>query len=103
MRKPGIGEANFGALAGTVIGSIGGLFAVGIPQAVMDRDLAVLFSMPRLGLICLLICGPLGWFLGGQLGPRLSNTPRTEGIIGALGGLVPVVIVVLWGWWYITR
>ncbi len=103
MRKPGFGEANFGALTGAVTGAIGGLFAAGIPQAIMDRDPAILFSTPRIGLICLLISGPIGWLLGGQIGPRFSNSPKGESLLGILGGLVPVILIALWGWWYITR
>ncbi len=103
MRKPRFGEANFGAMAGAITGAIGGLFALGIPEAILDRNPAALVSAPRLGLICLLISGPIGWVLGGQIGPRLSNTVKTESVLGVVGGLIPVTLIALWGWWYVTR
>jgi len=39
--RPGLGEPNLGALVGAVVGAIGGLFAVGIAPAIIDRNLAV--------------------------------------------------------------
>jgi hypothetical protein len=103
MNKPGFGEANYGAVAGAIVGAIGGLFSPGLPEAIIVRDLSVLFSTPRIGLICLLIAGPIGWILGGQIGPRLARNPKGEGLLGALGGVVPVILIILWGWWYVTR
>ena len=70
MRRPSFAEANMGALVGAIVGATGGLFAVGIAPAVIDRNVALLFDTPILGLICFTISGPLGWLIGGQLGPR---------------------------------
>ncbi len=103
MRKPGFGEANFGALAGAITGAIGGLFAIGIPQAIIDRDLSILVATPKLALISLVISTPIGWLLGGQIGPRFSNSRRGESLLGIIGGLVPVTLIALWGWWYISQ
>ena len=40
--KPGLGEANLGALVGAVVGATGGLFAVGIAPAIMAKNAALL-------------------------------------------------------------
>ena len=46
MRKPEFGEINLGALAGAVVASIGGLFAIDIAEAVSHRNAALLLSTP---------------------------------------------------------
>ena len=100
--KPGLGESNLGALAGAVVGATGGLFAVGIAPAIMARNLALLIGYPRVGVLCMVVSGLMGWLLGGQIGPRLGekyDTQRAEMIGGALGGLVPVVLLALWAWY----
>jgi hypothetical protein len=102
MRKPGFGEGNGGAMAGAVIGAIGGLFAIGIGPAIAGKNIRLLVGTPILASVSLLVCGPLGWLIGGQLGPRLGgkfHTQRAETIGGIIGGLVPVVLVALWGWY----
>jgi hypothetical protein len=106
MRKPPIGEYNLGALAGAVVGSIGGLFAVGLPPAILARNPALLLGTPVLGLLSWLISGLLGWFLGGQIGPRLGEkfySQQAELFGGALAGLVPVVCITLWSWYMVTH
>ena len=103
--KTSFGEANMGALVGAIIGAIGGLFGVGIAAAVIGRNPALLLDTPLLGLICFFISGSIGWVLGGQIGPRLGDrfqTRRAEIIGGLLGGLVPVTVIVLWGWYMVT-
>jgi hypothetical protein len=105
MRKPSFGEASVGAVAGAVVGAIGGLFAVGIPPAIIERSWSELFRTPMLVFICWLISTPAGWTIGGQLGPRLADrlkSPRAEIVGGALGGLVPVTLISLWAWWMVT-
>jgi hypothetical protein len=105
MQNPTIGESNLGALVGAVVGAIGGLFAVGIAPALITGHLARLFAYPKIGLICWLTSGAVGWLIGGQLGPRLGykfNHTRAEVVGGVLGGLVPVVIIALWGWYMVT-
>ena len=102
MRKIGFGEANLGAVAGAVVAGMGGLFAIGIPTAIVNHDPKVLFETPILSLLCWLVSLPTGWVLGGQIGPRIGEplrSQRAELIAGALGGLVPVLIVVAWGWY----
>jgi len=106
MRKPPIGEYNLGALAGAVVGSIGGLFAVGLPPAILARNPTLLFGTPILGLLSWLVSGVLGWFLGGQVGPRLGEkfySQQAELFGGGLGGLVPVISITLWSWYMVTR
>ena len=106
MRKPAFGEANQGALAGVIVGAIGGLFAIGLAPAIISGHIAFLFGTPLLGLICWLVSGPLGWFIGGQIGPRIGerfHSLKAEIIGGALGGLVPVIAIVLWGWYMVRR
>ena len=99
MRKPPFGESNMGALAGAVVGAIGGLFAVGIGPAILGKDAALLFATPILGTISLVVSGSLGWVIGGQVGPRLGEKfehPRAELAGGALAGMVPVILIALW-------
>jgi hypothetical protein len=99
MRKPPLGELNLGSLVGAIIGSIGGLFAIGVVRALLGRNVALIFSTPILGLVSWLICGIAGWLIGGQLGPRLGEkyySQRVEMVGGALGGLVPVLLVAIW-------
>ena len=101
MRNPGFGETNLGALSGAVVGAIGGLFAIGIGPAIVGRNLALLFGTPILALICWVVSGLVGWVLGGQVGPRLGEkleSQKAEIIGGIVSGLVPVVLIALWGW-----
>jgi hypothetical protein len=94
-----------GALAGSIVGAIGGLFAVGIAPAIIDRNAALLFETPILGLISFFISGGMGWLIGGQSGPRLAQkftARQTEIIGGSLGGLVPVAAIALWGWYMVS-
>jgi hypothetical protein len=106
MRKPSIGEYNLGALAGAVVGSIGGLFAVGLPPAILAGNPAALFETPKVALLCWLVGGLLGWFLGGQIGPRLGEKYRSqqaEILGGGLAGLVPVLSIALLSWYLKTH
>ncbi len=99
MRKPPLGEYNLGALAGAIVGSIGGLFAIGAVRAVLGRNIALILSMPLLGMISWLVCGIAGWLIGGQIGPRLGErfySQRLEMLGGAVGGVLPVLLVALW-------
>src|SRR3954463_8788559 len=102
MNKPSFGEANTGSVIGVVVGAIGGLFAVGIAPAIAEQKLALLFGTPILAVISWLISGLAGWLIGGQLGPRLGDLFRNrqaEAVGGALGGLLPVILIALWGWY----
>jgi hypothetical protein len=104
MTNPPVGEANQGALTGAIVGAIGGLFAIGIAPAVYHRSIAALFGTPILGLLCWMVSGAAGWLLGGQIGPRLalrSRSRRAEVLGGVLGGLVPVIVIGLWGWYMV--
>ncbi|MCX6913406.1 MAG: hypothetical protein NT167_10225 [Verrucomicrobia bacterium] len=99
MLKPPLGEYNMGALAGAVVGSIGGLFAIGVVRAILGRNIALLLAMPILGLVSWLVCGIVGWLVGGQIGPRLSEKyyfQRVEMLGGAVGGVIPVLLVAAW-------
>jgi hypothetical protein len=93
MRKPSVGEYNLGAVGGAVVGSIGGLSAIGLPPAILARNPAFLFETPILALICWVVSGLAGWFLGGRVGPRLGEMYRSqqaEIVSGSLTGLIPV-------------
>jgi hypothetical protein len=106
MRGHSIGELNLGAVAGVVIGSIGGLFAIGTVRAILGGDIRLLFSMPILGFLSWVVCGIIGWFVGGQIGPRLGEkyySQTAEYIGGAIGGLIPVLLVTLWAWYMSTH
>jgi hypothetical protein len=99
MRKPPLGEFNLGSLAGAIVGSIGGLFAIGVVRALLARNLALIFATPMLGMVSWIVCGVVGWLVGGQVGPRLGETyysQRVEVLGGALGGLIPVLLVAAW-------
>ena len=105
-RKPAFGETNLGALMGAVVGSIGGLFAVGIVPTIVYRSIVYLFGTPILALISWLTSIITGWFIGGQIGPRLGmrfKSQRAESIGGCIGGLVPITIIIAWSWYIITR
>ncbi len=106
MIKPGFGEINLGALAGAVVASIGGLFAIDVPAAILGKNLALLLSTPTVSVLCWLVNLPIGWIIGGQIGPRVRErfyTERSELIGGALGGLIPVIALVVWGWYLVTQ
>ena len=95
-----------GALAGAIIGSIGGLFAIGLPPAILAHNPALLFRYPILGLLSWIVSGLVAWFLGGQIGPRLGEkyySQQAEMLGGALSGLVPVVGIALWSWYMATH
>ncbi len=106
MRKPRLGESNMGALAGAVIGAIGGLFSLGIAPAILVRNPALLFGTPILSFFSFLLCGISGWMIGGQIGPRVGqplNSRAAEIAAGALTALLPVTLLALWGWYMVTR
>ena len=103
--RPSFGGANMGALAGSVSGAIGGLFALGIAPAIVSHNAALLFETPILGLASFCISGGLGWLIGGQIGPRIGKRFRfnlAEIIGGSIGGLVPVIALVFLGWYMVT-
>ncbi len=103
--NPGMWQASLGSLIGAVVGAIGGLFAVGIAPAIIERNLAVLFATPVLGFICWVVSGIGGWVLGGQLGPRLGDrfqSRNAEIAGGVVGGLIPITLIALWGWYMVT-
>jgi hypothetical protein len=105
MKWPRLGESSLGALVGAMTGALGGLVAVGLPVAVLNHDLTQLLAARTLGLLGLVISAPIGWLLGGQIGPRLENFfgPRGGGIVGGIiGGLVPVATIAVWSWHMIT-
>jgi len=104
--QPGFGQASLGAIVGAVVGAIGGLFAVGLAAAILSGDAALLLATPKVSALSWLVCGGVGWLLGGQLGPRLGERfqhRNAEIAGGLLGGLIPVALVALWGWHVVTH
>ncbi len=105
-RKPAFGETNLGAVMGAVIGSIGGLFAVGIVPTIIYKNIAYLFGTPILALISWLTSIIAGWLIGGQIGPRVGmrfKSQRAENVGGCIGGLIPITVIMLWSWYMTTR
>ena len=102
--KPGaIGEANLGALIGSCIGSITGLFAIGIAPAIIESNAQLVIAPPKIGLICFVLGGLFGWFAGGALGHKLAHVlslQRAHVTAGIISGLLPFVGFVLFGWLY---
>ena len=104
-RKPPFGEANLSALIASVVGSIGGLFALGLVPAIISRNPQFLAVAPTMNVISFFLCGGIGWFLGGQLGPRLQEPfGEKNGFIagGIMGGFMPVLTVAGLGWYLAT-
>ncbi len=88
-----------------MIGAVGGLFAIGVPPAIIYRNGAALFQTPKVALMCFLISGVIGWYLGGQLGPFVGqrfNNPRAEIIAGCISGLLPVLIIGCLSWYLVA-
>ncbi len=91
---------------GAVVGSLGGLFAVGIPPAIIYRSIARLLGTPVFSFISWAICLVCGWIVGGQLGSRFGTrfkSLRAELVGGAIGGLIPVLVIALWSWYMTMR
>ncbi len=99
--RPRFGEANLGAFVGAMVGSIGGLIAVGLVPAILMRDPRYFFGTPLLSFLGWILGGILGWLIGGQAGPRFESLlgERNGNVLGGvLGGLVPVVSIAFWSW-----
>jgi len=104
--KPPIGEPNHAALIAAIIGSIGGLFALGIAPSILSHYPRWLARFPKLNVISFFLCGVAGWYLGGQLGPRLEALlGQQKGHIagGITSGLLPVAGVAGLGWYLVTH
>ena len=121
MKTPVFEGSNIGAMVGAVVGSIGGLFVFDLVRAVAlwpdfrllpqvggqssTGTYATLFQTPKLSLICCVVCLPLGWFSGAWIGSWLVGkfkSQRAEMAGGVIGGLVPVVLIGLWGWYKVN-
>ena len=105
MMKPSFLQPSLGAMVGAIVGAIGGLFALSIAPAILLRDASVFRAVPVLSTICWFISGGAGWVLGGLLGERLNNRfnhQRAEIAGGILGGLIPITLIALWGWYLVT-
>jgi hypothetical protein len=97
-----MGEYRLSALIGAVVGSIGGLFAIGLVRAIIAHNIILMLRFPILGLVSWVVCGGIGWLLGGLIGSRLGekfDSQQAEILGGALGGVIPVVLVALWAWY----
>jgi len=95
-----------GSVMGAVVGSIGGLFAIGIPPAILYHSVARLLGTPVFSFISWAVCLVLGWIIGGQMGSRTGarfRSARAEIIGGAIGGLLPVIVIAAWSWYMTSR
>ncbi|TAK92821.1 MAG: hypothetical protein EPO07_19000 [Verrucomicrobia bacterium] len=100
-RNPRIGEPSLSALIGALIGAPGGLIAVGLPLAIAEHDFSLIITVRTLGIAGLLLSAPVGWIVGGQIGPRLGRffNPRNAEIVGGIiGGLTPALLIFAWAW-----
>ena len=105
-RKPPFGEANLAALIAAVLGSIAGLFALGLIPAILARNPHFLAAAPTLNVVSFFLCGGAGWVLGGQIGPRLVEPfGEKRGFIagGIIGGVIPVMAIAAAGWYLATQ
>lgn len=105
-RRPPFGEANLAALIAAVIGCIGGLFALGIAPSIITGNIQFLAATPMLNVISFFLSGVIGWFIGGQIGPRLQRFFGDQGGLitgGIIGGLVPVAGMIGTGWYLVTH
>lgn len=105
-QKHSLGETNLAALVALIIGSIGGLFALGLIPAIITRNLHYLAVAPTMNIISFFLCGGLGWLVGGQIGPRLSPPmlPKSAHITGGIiGGMIPILLVAAIGWYLATQ
>ncbi|MCU0771864.1 MAG: hypothetical protein MUE94_08885 [Verrucomicrobia bacterium] len=100
--KPGsLGEPHIAALIGSSIGSITGLFAIGIAPAILEQNARLMIAHPTIGLLCFVVGGVVGWIAGGLLGSTLGRTRGfQQGYItgGVIGGTLPFAAFVLLGW-----
>jgi hypothetical protein len=97
-----LGRPNLGGMAGAVVGAIGGLFALGVIPAILSRDVRLIFNTPMLNLFCWLISLPIGWIVGGLIGKPVGHRFQSEYAEitgGVIGGLVPVILIALAGWY----
>ncbi len=88
-----------------VIGGMGGLVAIAIPLAILRGDIRALSEARAFGLVGFLVSATVGWFLGGQIGPRLERFlgERFAHVLGGvLGGLIPIAGLAFWGWYLVT-
>jgi hypothetical protein len=105
MREPEVGKENVGAVIGAVTGALGGLFAVVLPAAIINKNIQILAAFRGLAIVGFIVCMPIGWFAGGYLSHALERKfGKAGGIIGGLvGGLLPVTAIALWGWYMATH
>ncbi len=102
MNGLGFGGFKLGAMAGGVVGAVGGLFAVGVARALYEHNPRLLLETPTLSFVCWVVGGLTGWLMGGQLGRRLGmvfRSERAEIVGGVVGGLIPVALMAYWGWY----
>ncbi len=105
MKPEGPGEPNLAALIGACVGSITGLFAIGIAPAIIEHNAQLVIAHPTIGLFCFFVGGICGWLVGGRLGLKFARPRRIEqGHIagGVIGGMLPFALLVLLGWFLWT-
>jgi hypothetical protein len=106
LMKPGaIGEPNLAALIGSSIGSITGLFAIGVAPAIIENNARLMMAHPTIGLLCFIVGGVVGWIVGGMLGSVLTRVRRIQQAHiagGVIGGFLPFAAFVVLGWFLWT-
>ncbi len=105
MRDPEFFRPNYGGMAGTVVGGIGGLFALFFVPAILTKDVQWILSYRLLNVIAWAISLPVGWCLGWLIGRFLGNkfrSERAEIVGGVLGGLLTIALVAAYGWYLVT-
>jgi len=105
MRRPRIAEGSLGAVIGALVGFIGVSVAVVLPLAILTHKICALSAARSLGILGFLVSSPLGWFLGGQVGPRLAEKlgeRKGRIFVGIVAGWVPITGFAAWGW-YLTQ
>ncbi len=107
MRNPeDFGRPNYGAMAGAVVGGIGGLFALGLIPAIITRDIHWVVDLRTANVLGWVVSVPLGWVFGSLIGRPLGNKFRSERFEiagGIVGGLLIIGVVAAFGYYLATR
>lgn len=101
MKSRTIRETTLASMIGSILGSIPGLFAIGVIPAILEREPRLVLAHPTIGLLCFVVGGVFGWFVGGSLGWRLGKphgTPQSQVTGGVIAGTLPLIAFLVLGW-----